>query len=46
MKHTKKKKKNYEYRLVLNKGKYYSAKYIEAFVIENKLEYNRIRNSY
>lgn len=45
MKHTEMLKKNYEYRLVLNRGKYYPAKYIEAFAIENKLEINKLRNS-
>ncbi len=38
-------KKNYEFRLVLTKGKYYSGKYIEAFAIKNNLEINKIRNS-
>ena len=32
MKKTKMMKKNYEFRNVLSKGKYYSGKYIEAFV--------------
>ena len=33
-------KKNYEFRYVLSKGKYYSGKNIEAFIIENNKNYN------
>lgn len=36
MKKTKMLKKNYEFKNVLSKGKYYSGKYIEAFIIGNK----------
>lgn len=36
MKQTKMLKKNYEFRKVLTKGKYYSGRYIEAFIKENK----------
>ncbi len=35
MKKTKMLKKNYEFKNVLSKGKYYSGKYIEAFVKSN-----------
>jgi len=45
MKNTEMLKKNYEFRLVLNRGKYYSGEYIEAFAIKNKLKINKIRNS-
>ena len=38
MKKTKMKKKNYEYKQVLTKGKYYTGKYIEAFIQSNKKE--------
>lgn len=39
MKKTKMLKKNYEFKYVLSKGKYYSGKYIEAFIIkQNKQE--------
>lgn len=40
MKKTKMLKKNYEFRRVLTKGKYYSGRNIEAFVLENKKNYN------
>jgi ribonuclease P protein component len=36
MKKTKMLKKNYEFKNVLSKGKYYSGKYIEAFIRENR----------
>ena len=36
MEKTKMLKKNYEFKNVFSKGKYYSGKYIEAFVIEKK----------
>ena len=36
MKKTKMLKKNYEFRNVLSKGKYYSGRYIEAFISKNK----------
>lgn len=36
MKKTKMLKKNYEFKNVLTKGKYYSGSYIEAFIKENK----------
>lgn len=35
-------KKNYEFRRVLTKGKYYTGKYIECFAIKNYLNYNKI----
>lgn len=35
-------KKNYEFKRVLTKGKYYSGKYIEVFVRKNNLEKNYI----
>ena len=41
MKKTKMLKKNYEYRYILSKGKYYTGKNIEAVIKENnKKEYN------
>ena len=40
MKKTKMLKKNYEFRNVLSRGKYYSGKYIEAFIKKNNKTYN------
>ena len=40
MKNTKMFKKNYEFRRVLSKGKYYSGKYIEAFIQKNNKNFN------
>lgn len=40
MKKTKMLKKNYEFRQVLSKGKYYSGKYVNAFILNNKKSYN------
>lgn len=40
MKNTKMLKKNYEFKRVLSKGKYYSGTYIEAFILKNNKEYN------
>ena len=40
MKKTKMLKKNYEFKKVLSKGKYFSGKYIEAFVLKNNFNYN------
>lgn len=40
MNKTKMLKKNYEFKNVLSKGKYYSAQNIEAFILKNNLEYN------
>ena len=40
MKKTKMLKKNYEFKKVLTKGKYYSGKNIEAFIIKNNSKYN------
>lgn len=40
MKKTKMLKKNYEFRNVLNKGKYYSGKNIEAFIKDNNKNCN------
>ncbi len=40
MKKTKMLKKNYEFRKVLTKGKYYSGKYIEVFILKNNLKQN------
>ena len=33
-------KKNYEFSNILSKGKYYSGKMIEAFILENKGDFN------
>ena len=38
MKKTKMLKKNYEFRNVLNRGKFYSGKYIEAFHKKNTIK--------
>lgn len=35
-------KKNYEFKNVLNKGKYYSGKYIDIYLSKNKKEINLI----
>ncbi len=40
MKKTKMLKKNYEFKNVLTKGKYYSGRYIEAFIRDNNKNYN------
>ena len=40
MKKTKMLKKNYEFRNILNRGKYYSGKYIEAFIKRNNKNIN------
>lgn len=41
MKKTKMLKKNYEFKEVLSKGKYYSGEYVEAFIKKNNnLDYN------
>ena len=40
MNKTKMMKKNYEFRSILAKGKYYSGQYIEAFIRKNKLNIN------
>lgn len=42
MKKTETLKKNYEFRRVLTKGKYYTGKYIEVFIIKNNKKINRI----
>ena len=42
MKKTETLKKNYEFKIVLNKGKYCSGTYIEAFFIKNHLNINKI----
>lgn len=42
MKKTETLKKNYEFKYVLTRGKYYSGKYIEAFSIKNNLNINKI----
>ena len=42
MKKTETLKKNYEFKYVLTKGKYYSGKYIEAFCIKNNLQIKKI----
>lgn len=42
MKKIKRLKKNFEFRFILSKGKYYSGKYIEAFAIKNNLKTNKI----
>lgn len=41
MKKTKMLKKNYEFKNVLSKGKYYSGKYIDTFILKN---YNKNEN--
>ena len=33
-------KKNYEFKNVLSRGKYYSGENIEAFILKNKYDYN------
>lgn len=40
MKKTKMLKKNYEFRNVLTKGKYFSGKYIECFILKNNTNNN------
>ncbi len=40
MKKTKMLRKNYEFRNVLSKGKYYSGKYVEAFIKKNAKKEN------
>ena len=40
MKKTKMLKKNYEFKQVLSKGKYYSGQNLEAFIKENNKKYN------
>lgn len=40
MNKTKMLKKNYEFKNVLSKGKYYSGENIEAFIIKNKVDNN------
>lgn len=40
MKKTKMLKKNYEFNMVFSKGKYYSGKTIEAFILDNKTKNN------
>ena len=40
MKTTKMLKKNYEFKQVLTKGKYYSGDYIKAFIVKNHKENN------
>ena len=40
MKKTKMLKKNYEFKKVLSKGKYYSGQNIDAFIKDNKKNYN------
>lgn len=42
MKKTERLKKNYEFRFILNRGKYYSGRYIEAFAVKNNLKVNKI----
>lgn len=42
MKKTERLKKNYEFRFILSRGKYYSGKYIETFAIKNGLNINKI----
>lgn len=42
MKKTEMLKKNYEFKLVLTKGKYYSGEYLESFVFNNNLEINKL----
>ena len=40
MNKTKMLKKNYEFKKVLSKGKYYSGENIEAFIVENNMDIN------
>ena len=40
MKNTLMLKKNYEFRKVLSKGKFFSGKFINAFIMENRKDYN------
>ena len=40
MKKTKMFKKNYEFRKVLSKGKYYSGEFIESFILKNEQKLN------
>ena len=42
MKKTLKLKKNYEFKRILTKGKYYSGKYLDVFVTNNNENINRI----
>lgn len=42
MQNTEMLKKNYEFRKVLTKGKYYKSKYIEVFAIKNNLKINKL----
>lgn len=42
MKKTELLKKNYEFRKILNKGKFYSGQYIEVFIIKNNTDKNYI----
>ena len=40
MKNTKMLKKNYEFKNILTKGKYYSGQYVEAFILKNNKKNN------
>ena len=40
IKHTLMLKKNYEFKQVLTKGKYYSGKFITAYILKNKKNIN------
>ena len=40
MKRTKMLKKNYEFKYVLTRGKYFSGKYIESFILKNNKKNN------
>ena len=42
MKNTETLKKNYEFKNVLNKGSFYSGKYIQAFILKNNKSLNYI----
>jgi ribonuclease P protein component len=42
MKKTLKLKKNYEFKKILTKGKYYSGNYLDVFVVKNNSKINRI----
>ena len=42
MEKTKMLKKNYEFKNVFSKGKYYSGKCIEVFVLENREQYKNL----
>ena len=42
MKNTKMLKKNYEFKQVLTRGQYYTGRKIEAFILDNQKQYNKL----